>query len=720
MKSRALTLAILLSNSNYVLADNDDLDEFGEFYGGDQFIEIATGLKTQIHKAPAVASVFTAEQIKAMGAIDIDDVLETVPGLHISRLSDAYQPIYTFRGVHSSYNSQVLMLINGVPITNIFTGNRNNIWGGMPVESIARIEIMRGPGSAVYGADAFAGVINIMTKSSQDIKSNEFSARAGSFNSTHGWMTVSDSIDDLSYSATFESHKTNGPDNIIESDAQSLLDALTSTLDVPTTNASLAPGKINLGAENTDIRLEVLYKDLKVRAGMQRRDNVGSGAGLAEALDPEAKLKSTRINFDINYHGKVDDELSFDTQLAFFKTSSEIKNQYTLYPAGSDSGFDSLGLANALGLPSGIRYPEAVRATPEVFEKHTRLNITGLYSGLTEHAIRFGAGYHLADLYKVKESKNFGIDGNGNPISAVGPLTDVSDTDAVFIRETERSNFYLFAQDVWAFAADWELTAGVRYDDYDDFGSTVNPRLAMVWATSLNLSTKLLYGKAFRAPSFTDLGAKGNPVALGNANLSPEEMETIELVVDYHADNGLGVVWNIYSYEWRDIIIYRPVADAIIPTKVAQNYGRQTAFGTEVEVNWKASDNIALRANIAYTQPENDLTGQNVPFIPEQQFYAQLDWKISNNLSFNLKNNYVSQRKRDKLDPRANIDDYWITDFKLSWSPAELPIELAMIGRNIFDVDAREPSINNNGSVNLPNDLPLAGRNLFGEIRFKF
>ena len=62
-----------------------------------------------------------------------------------------------FRGVHTGFNPQVLMLINNIPITNLFHGDRNLVWGGMPVEAISRIEIIRGPGSALYGADAFAG-----------------------------------------------------------------------------------------------------------------------------------------------------------------------------------------------------------------------------------------------------------------------------------------------------------------------------------------------------------------------------------------------------------------------------------------------------------------------------------------------------------------------------------------------------------------------------------
>ncbi len=193
MKLKIISLAIFYALTSFVSAeevDNNEDDYFDDFYGSEEMVAIATGIKTQIYKAPAVASVFTAEQIKNMGAMDIDDVLEAVPGLHISRLSNTYTPIYTFRGVHSKYTPQVLMLINGIPITNSFLGNRNQNWGGMPVEAIARIEVIRGPGSAVFGADAFAGVINIITKNANDIDKNELSMRVGSHSTEDIWLSV--------------------------------------------------------------------------------------------------------------------------------------------------------------------------------------------------------------------------------------------------------------------------------------------------------------------------------------------------------------------------------------------------------------------------------------------------------------------------------------------------------------------------------------------------
>jgi|GEM_PF-2718233 len=239
MKNKTISLAILLAfttpvYANEELSDIEVDDYYSDFYGSEEMVEIATGIKTQIYKAPAIANVYTAEKIKNMGAVDIDDVLETVPGLHISRFSNTYLPIYTFRGVHSKYNPQVLMLINGIPITNSFLGNRNQNWGGMPVEAIARIEVIRGPGSAVYGADAFSGVINIITKNADDIKKNAVGIRAGSLSTQDAWLTLAGSTDDLKYSAIFEYHKTDGSKQIIETDAQTgLMPGLYAQLQLP-------------------------------------------------------------------------------------------------------------------------------------------------------------------------------------------------------------------------------------------------------------------------------------------------------------------------------------------------------------------------------------------------------------------------------------------------------------------------------------------------------
>lgn len=146
-------------------------------YGDQSTVSIATGSEQSLRRAPAVATVITAQDIAAMGATDLDEVLESVPGLHVSRNVQGYNPLYVIRGIYSEFNPQTLVLQNGVPMTMLFIGNRGNGWAGLPLENVARIEVIRGPGSALYGADAYSGVINIITKSAADVAGAEFGVR---------------------------------------------------------------------------------------------------------------------------------------------------------------------------------------------------------------------------------------------------------------------------------------------------------------------------------------------------------------------------------------------------------------------------------------------------------------------------------------------------------------------------------------------------------------
>ena len=93
-------------------------------------------------------------------------------------------------------------------------------------------------------------------------------------------------------------------------------------------------------------------------------------------------------------------------------------------------------------------------------------------------------------------------------------------TSSTFLPTKDRKDAFFFVQDQWQFAKDWALTGGVRYDRYSDFGETVNPRAALVWEPRYDLTTKLMYGSAFRAPSFGEQYNLNNPAALGNPNLN--------------------------------------------------------------------------------------------------------------------------------------------------------------------------------------------------------
>lgn len=600
--------------------EREDEEALLKLYGDEEMISIATGSHRPIAKAPAVATVITAEDIKAMGATDLDEVLETVPGLHVARSSLGYNPIYIFRGIFSDSNVQVLVLVNGIPITNLFSGNRSQIWGGMPVEAIARIEVIRGPGSAIYGADAFAGVINIITKTNQDIEGTELGVRAGSFNTYDGWALHGGTWGGFDVAAILEYHDTDGPGEIIDADAQTAFDRGTS--------ASVAPGPVNLQRENFDARLDIARGDWRLRAGLQRRRDWGNGAGVAQALDPNNRFASDRWNVDLTYHNsEFAEDWDVAAQLSYFDTSQELERDLRLFPPGTRLPIGSDGNINLVNPRGLVSFPQGFIGNPEVFERHARFNMSAFYKGFERHILHAGAGFSYGNLYKTRETKNFGpgvIDGTVSPIG--GTLTDVSDTPLVFLRERDRKNYFFFLQDEWKFANDWELTAGVRYDYYSDFGDTINPRFALVWQTRYDLTTKLLYGRAFRAPSFAELGDINNPVALGNSSLDPETIQTLELAFDYRPVDKLRLGLNLFGYQWDNII--RFVLDPNATTRTAQNTGEQIGYGLELEADWRPTRSFRLLSNYSYQHSIDEATDHDAGNAPHHQVYLRADWEF--------------------------------------------------------------------------------------------
>jgi outer membrane receptor for ferrienterochelin and colicins len=570
------------------LAQADEA-ELALAYGDKSFVSIATGSRQPIARAPSVATVITAEDIAAIGAADLDEVLETVPGLHVARSPLGYNPIYTIRGIYTQYNPQVLMLLNGIPITGVTFGDRSLIWGGMPLENVTRIEVIRGPGSALYGADAFAGVINIITKTAPDINGTELGLRAGSFNNRDAWLQYGGTLGKVDSVAYLRIGHTDGQNQIITTDAQSFYDTVFGT------SASLAPGPADLGHDAIDGRIDLSRDKWRLRAGYQQRANLESGAGTASALDPVGTSYGKRISTDLTYQDtNFAPDLDVTAQASYFYITEQ--SDLTLYPPGTNLG-------------TGV-FPNGVIGNPYKWERHLRFNMSAVYTGLQSHKLRFGAGTQDDDLYKTQETNNYST---GFP----GPVIEVTP----FLLPHSRRVNYVYAQDEWAFTQDWFLTAGVRQDHYSDFGSTTNPRLALVWETAYNLTSKLLYGRAFRPPSFSELYNVNNPVLIGNPNLKPETNQSTELAFSWQATSTLQANLNLFHYLWEDIL--RPDS-----TGVVQNAGRQHGDGFETELVWDASPSLRLTGNYARQRSIDETTNQDAGNAPRHHLYARADWRF--------------------------------------------------------------------------------------------
>jgi len=684
--------------------DEDELD-LDDAYGGEQYVSIATGSQQLLKLAPAVTSVVTASEIQKMGATDLNQVLESVPGLHVSVSTTNFNPVFSIRGVHSDINAQVLVLVNGIPITNVFTGHRGQVWGGMPVQNISRVEVIRGPGSAVYGADAFAGVINVITKTHEDIDGLDIGFRGGEFDTREGWLQYSGNFNGVEAAFSFQAGSTQGHKRKIDIDAQNFFDSQFGT------TASLAPGSVSVGRQYIDTSLDLSLEDWRLRLWWQGRDNVGTGAGFIQALDPNGSNRSSRFNADLSYEN-TDwfDHWNLSSQLSFF----DVVNQSDFQLAPANSAFPQLdSQSRVIAINS---FPNGVLGSPTIYERHYRINASGTYDGFKDHLVKVGVGYRFEDMYKVDDEKNFFQSGNPFPI----PLQPGA-RGRPFIDPHSRSIVFGFFQHEWDLAKDWTLTWGVRYDHYSDFGSTVNPRAALVWQTNYSLTTKLLYGRAFRAPSFGEQFANDEtPTLLGNPDLTPETINTLELAFDYQPKENMRAKLNLYRYWYEDII--RPMVDSGpgTPTRTFQNAGNQTGYGLELEGQWAILDSFRFTANYAFQVSEDETTNTNVGFAPTHQVYARADWEFFPDWNWDVQTNWVGDRKRSAMDRRNQVADYFTVDMTLRGEDIFDNLGVSASVSNLFDVDIREPSppFDNANTSLVPGDFPQAGRFFYFELRY--
>ena len=668
--------------------------------GSIRVTSIASGTQTPLDKAAAIATVITAEDMEAIGATDIDQVLETVPGLHVSRSDQAYSPKYNIRGITSTYNPQTLMLINGIPVSSVFVGNRGNIWAGMPVKAVSRIEVIRGPGSALYGADAFAGVINIVTKDRNEISGLKAGSRLGSFDTAAAWIQYGSTLKNgLDVALSLEAETTDGWKETVSSDRQTVYDGITGSA------ASLAPGPVDTMKKMLEARLDIAGDHTRFRAGYQGRFNVGSGVGYFEALDHDGRIRSERFNADYSGHwNTADGAWQFEPRVSYYQGTQEVEKNLRLLPRGTVFPLN------------GQLFTDGLIGNPGNREENARFDLSTLYKGFEAHYIRLGAGFVWNDMYEITETKNFTPFFTPRP----GGVESVSDTAEVYLPEQQRKNSYVYAQDEWKISPRWQLTSGVRYDHFSDFGNTVNPRMALVWAPKDGMTTRLLYGRAFRAPSFAELFVTSNPINLGNPDLKPETIDTYELAFSHQYSQNLQYTANIYRYHIQDMITFVPITPPFIQ---AQNVGKRKGHGLELEADYSPRYNLRFLANYSWQKSEDRATGEDVGEAPGQEAYLRSEWLFLPDWHLDSQLTWVGKQKRAATDSRLAMDACTTVDLTLRKRDALKNLNLALSVRNLLDTDVREPSPGPGPTLPvpaIPDDFPMAGRSLWLEGQYRF
>jgi len=684
-----------LAPSDPVMAQNSlsDKKELLMFFE-EQDLVTATKRHTTLRKAPAIATIITADEIRNMGARNLLDVLKMVPGLGVS-INEIGLGMIEVRGVRSFVSEKILVMIDGHSLNKNITGSAFfTISEMLPMENIRQVEVVRGPGSALYGNSAFLATINIITRNAVEIDGLELKAGGGSFDSFKGNLVGGKAIGDkMTVSGSLDHYQTKGPKLTVEADSLS------------GTPFSKAPGTPGLDLKQTDIFLKIGYGDLSFRGGYRTLNKdlfIGFGSALTD---------NNYVDYDI-YWGEVAHDLrladGLSLNLKLYYDHIEQSTNVKIYPNG-------YALTIPTVPPTVYTYTNGMIGRP-LFKNRTlggelQLN----WDVFTGNHLIAGVSFEELRQYDVKQLANF------NPLTGT-PLASVQEV-ANWNRDTARQIWALYLQDEWQLPAQVNLTAGLRYDHYSDFGDTVNPRVGLVWSLLDNTELKLLYGQAFRAPNFQELYNINNPAQLGNPNLKPERIETYEAGLAWHLNRFFAAELNYFYSMIDDQIDVNPTT---APAPTYANIRQSETQGIELGVNGSCEAGLNWKLHYTWQDPRNADTGGRLPYVPSHRASGSINYAPVKYLNLHTDLLWTGPRPRDKGDSRPEMPAYATVDLAVTLRNFYKTMEIQATVRNLFDERYKDPDTSG-GNVNIagtgpkvPGDFPREGISGFVTASYKF
>lgn len=492
----------------------------------------ATKSDIELNQAPSVIRVFTKEDFQKYGFMNLQEVLMTVPGIQVQEYRSGHQ-LVTVRGVQSRYNNKVLMLIDGVPMRDIYYGNFN-IDNMFPLESVERVEILNGPGSVLYGTNSFAGVINIVTRKE--------GRGAGFAVGTYGSYQVGGNYNYKGLYVNASYFYTDGF--------------------YPDLEVTGNPWKVNQKANRIFGLIKYKYKGFSVLGGMAHyiypykyreivKEDQFTRSPYWGSLKYEKKLNhnfSTRVNVFGNYYQFERYKIKYKD-----KEKSEIKEEETEYLNTFLGGTD------------------------------LELNYT---KGKNELLVGFSWLHERAmDIHNNR---------------TIGKPADLGESKNLLEDNAYRHTTGIFVQDLFKLNKNIFFTAGVRYDHLNAFDDQFNYRLGVTVRSNKSLYAKLLYGTAYRVPSFREYIT----VEAYNTSLQPEHLKTFEAQVGItrsFADINLTYFNNHYSNFIQEIIVDSADRAGVmteIDDEMSFNFKSRDVSGVELQANMKILKNLSIRPSL--------------------------------------------------------------------------------------------------------------------------
>lgn len=626
------------------------------------YVTTATRTRESSAKSGAAVSVITAKELRHMGARTLMDALKRVPGLDV-HTTNIGMPAIEVRGLVTDSSEKVLFLINGHSVNNnLVNGGATWTYDQIQIDDIERVEIVRGPGSALYGADAFLAVINVITEHGRDLDGEELLIAGGGRDTRQLNLSTGRETDGLEYALNLNLFDTNGDDSRVEEDGVG------------------RSGELEAWNRHVDVGVNLQHANGFFMQGKYIRRKAGPYVGIANSLNDESVQNYTEYFIEAGQKRAVHDRL--DLSLRAYFDHLEANSYWELQSEGVFGGF-----------------PDGVQGKPTV--KNQKTGVEAQLSWLVEetHKVLAGALFEHQTQFDVKHFTNF--DPNTN--APLGSFQDVSD-GGNWNGSHRRDLSALYAQSIWDVDDDLRLISGLRYDRYSDFGDELNPRVSMTWQFQPDYHLMLAYGQAFRAPSFGELHNRNNPAIQGNPDLSAEEIETFEL--------GMNARLSPRS-KARVTLFRNNISDVIRPGTPYQNFGRLKVRGVEAEWQHRLRSGSSFNLNYTYQYAKNERSHTRAAGVPMHKANAGYTWRYSQYFNAYIGVHHRGAVKRSAGDARAELSDQTGVDLAANWFDVVPALDLQVALYNAADVDLRSPS------AAIPDDIPEGGRHLMFEARYR-
>ncbi len=643
LKRNFLLLGILLSlcvvQPLAALAQTDTQPVSGEdilfqdipsVYGASKF-------EQKVSEAPSSVTIITQNEIKKYGYRNLGDILRSVRGFFVT--NDRNYSYLGVRGFGSpgDYNTRVLMLVDGhrlndsifdqAPIGNEFP---------VDVDLIDRVEIIRGPSSSIYGTNAFFGVINIITRRGRDLKGAELSGGVERYDAYKGRTSYGERFSNgLEVLVSGSYSNSRGPDLFFKE------------YNTPSKNNGWARGCDWEDFYNTfskwtmqDFTLETVYGS--------RNKGVPTAPWQGWFNDSGTGTTDERGYLDLKYEHSFSNDFILSSRLYY--DHYHYDGTYAYNGAGPGDPPDIYHLKD---FGKADWWGGNLQFTKKLLDDHKLL-----------------AGVEFRDNFRQNQ---------GESMDFLNFAT----------LDSKKSSFdwAAYVEDQYQIFSSLILNAGVRYDHFETFGGTVNPRVALIYNPFRKSTFKFIYGEAFRAPNAYELYYEDGYVTKAANHLDPEKIHTYEAVWEQLIGDRHKMTTSVYYYNIDDLIrLQLDPADGML---VYENLNKVNAKGAEWEFETRWAYGIETKVSYAYQKAKDGLTDMILTNSPRHTAKVNFLLPVLRDKAFlGTEFQYMSPRKT--LSGRET-DNIFLTNLTLFTQNFVKGLEVSASVYNLFNQKYGDP-----------------------------